>query len=307
MSHRNNSTKATIIGAGNVGATIAYTLALKMIVQEIVIIDANKEKAEGEVMDLMHGQAYFQSLKISAGDYKDCKDSDYIIITAGAKQNPGETRLELTDRNKKILKSILSETKKYAPNAFYILVSNPVDILTYEAIKYLGAPRNHVFGTGTSLDTSRFKYLIGKEMGVSPSNIHAYIIGEHGDSSLPVISHAQIGGIPIQKYKNFKRSKIEELYNKTRDAAYEVISKKGATYYAIALVVSEIVQAIEYDQKKIIPLSTLLQGEYGHKDVCVGVPCVVGKGGIESVLELDLDSEENAMLEYCVNNLKKHL
>lgn len=299
--------KAVIVGAGNVGATIAYTLAVKMLVEEIVLIDANADKAMGEVMDLQHGQAYYETLNVIAGTYEDCKGADYIIITAGAKQNPGETRLDLTERNKGILNSIMTEALKYNKDAYYILVANPVDILTYTALKTSGLPKNQVFGTGTSLDTSRFKYLIGQELNISPSNVHAYIIGEHGDGSLPVISHAHVGGVPIQKFEGFDKKKIEELYNKTRDAAYEVINKKGATFYAIALVTSEIIQAIEYDQKKIIPVTTLLEGEYGKKDVCVGVPCVIGKKGVEKVVELELSKDESMMLDYCVENLKKYL
>lgn len=302
-----NKSKVAIIGAGNVGATIAYTLALEMLVQEIVLIDRDHDKALGEVMDLKHGQTYYDSLKVNAGDYKDCADADYIVITAGAKQNPGETRLDLTTRNKEIIKSIVNSCLEYNDNAYYILVSNPVDILTYETLKVTGLPRNRVFGTGTSLDTSRFKYLIGQELGVSPSNVHAYIIGEHGDGSLPVISHAHIGGVPIQSFSNFDEKKIEELYNKTKNAAYEVISKKGATYYAIALVTAEIIQSIEYDQKKIIPVSTLLDGEYGHKDVCVGVPCVIGENGVEKIIELELSKEEQELLDFSVSNLKKFL
>lgn len=307
MKARCKGSKAVIIGAGNVGATIAYTLAVKMLVEEIVLIDANADKAMGEAMDLQHGQAYYETLKVTSGTYEDCADANYIVITAGAKQNPGETRLDLTERNKGILNAILTETLKYNKEAFYILVSNPVDILTYNAIKMSGLSKNQVFGTGTSLDTSRFKFLIGKELGISPANIHAYIIGEHGDGSLPVISHAHVGGVPIQQFEGFDEKKVGELYNKTRDAAYEVIKKKGATYYAIALVTSEIIQAIEYDQKRIIPVTTLLEGEYGKQNVCVGVPCIIGKNGVEKVIELELSKDESMMLDYCVENLQKFL
>lgn len=302
-----NKSKAVIIGAGSVGATVAYTLAIKMLVSEIVLIDVNKDKAVGEAMDLRHGLSYYEDMNIYAGEYEDCEGADYIIITAGAKQKPGETRIQLTDTNKNILNSIMQECLKYNKEAFYILISNPVDILTYNALKLSGLPKNQIFGTGTALDTSRLKYLLSKELGVSSSNIHAYIIGEHGDSSLPVYSHANIAGIPIKDFEGCTDEVLEACFEKAKNAAYEVIKRKGATFYAIALVVSEFIQIMQYDQKTIMPVSTMLEGEYGLTDICLGVPSIIGAKGVEKVIDLKLNDLEAKQLQDCANNIRQYL
>ncbi len=277
MKNPSHSSKLVIVGAGRVGTSLAYAMMIRNIVAEIVLIDIDKKKVKGECMDLNHGVAFVETVKIYAGDYADCKDADYVVITAGASQQTGETRLDLLNKNVAMLKSILPKILKYNRTAKIILVSNPVDILTYAALKISGLPRSQVFGSGTTLDTSRFRFLLGEEFGVSPDSIDAFIIGEHGDSEVAVFSQAQTAGIPLQKMKGYSEKKMMEIYKHTKNAAYEVIKYKGSTHYAIGLVMTDIIQAMELNQHKVFPLSVMMKGEFGMKDVVLSLPCVVGK------------------------------
>ena len=301
--------KITVIGAGFVGSTTAYTLMISGIVSEIVLIDINKEKAEGEVMDMNHGMPFVRPVKVYNGDYSDCKGSDIVVITAGANQKEGETRIDLVKKNTAIFKGIISEVVKYNNNCILLVVTNPVDILTYVTYKLSGFPKNKVIGSGTVLDSARFRYLLGDHTGVDPRNVHAYILGEHGDTEVPTWSLANIAGIPMDKYCNdchgckegFSR---KEIYENVKNAAYQIIKKKGATYYAVALAVRRIVEAIVRDESSILTVSSLLEGQYGLDDVCLSVPTVVNKNGIERILNVDLSDKENELLNKSGESLK---
>lgn len=289
--------KISIIGAGFVGATTAYAIMTEGLASEIVIVDIDKEKAKGEVMDLVHGVSFVKPVDIIAGDYKDTKDSDIVIITAGAGPKPGETRLDLINKNYKVFKSIVPPVVENSPNSIIVVVSNPVDILTYVTYKLSGFPPERVIGSGTVLDTSRFKYLLSKHFQVDARNIHSYILGEHGDSEIAAWSLTNIAGINVDDYcrticnkcdGNFKNS----IYENVKNAAYEVLERKGNTSFAVALAVRRIVEAIIRDEDSILTVSTLLKGEFGIEDIYMGIPCVVGETGIKRTLEVKLNEEE---------------
>lgn len=304
--------KVSIIGAGFVGATTAYTLMLSGIFSEMVIIDINKEKARGEVMDLNHGLPFAKPVKIYQGTYKDIQDSDIIIISAGANQKEGETRLDLVQKNTEIFKSIVSEIVKYTTpeKSILLVVTNPVDILTYVTAKISGWPPEKVIGSGTVLDTARFRYLIGEHVGVDTRNVHGYILGEHGDTELPAWSLTNIAGMPMDEYCrackscNEGRSRLE-IFENVKNAAYDIIKMKGATYYAVALAVQRIVEAIMRDEHSILTVSSLLYGQYGLSDVCLSVPSVVDRNGINRILEVPLSDEEKQLLHKSGNTLKE--
>ena len=287
--------KVAILGAGNVGASIAFTLALKGLCSEMVLIDINKDKAKGEAMDIMQGTAFCPSIEIKNGDYPDAVDSDLVIITVGIARKPGQTRIDLCKTNAKIMASVMPEITKYAPNANYIVVSNPVDVLTYEAIQVSGLSPKQVMGSGTVLDSARLRTCLADHAGVNVKNIHAFVFGEHGDSSMIPWSLATIGGMSFDAYCKA----VEDLGDKdaiqqeVRAGGAEVIKCKGATYYAIALSVSQIAEAILRDTKMILTVSTLQDGSrYGVKDVCLSLPCVVGANGIEREITPPLLPEE---------------
>ncbi len=305
--------KVSIIGAGNVGSTYAFALTMRGLAREIVIVDLNKKKAEGECMDINHGLSLAYPAEIRAGGYPECADSDLVVITAGAKQKPGQSRVDLVQANTEIFKKIIPEVTKYAQDAVVLVVTNPVDILTYVTLKISGLPKNRVFGSGTVLDTSRFRYLISEHCEVDPRNVHAYIIGEHGDSELPVWSNADIGGMHIEKYcplcRNFdhcrREEKLDEIFQNVKDAAYKIIDAKGATYYAIALALVRITEAILRDENSILPISTLISGYYGIDDVCLGIPSIVNKTGVEHFLKLELSESEQKAFVHSAETLKK--
>ncbi|OPJ62453.1 L-lactate dehydrogenase [Clostridium oryzae] len=309
---RNTSVKISIIGAGFVGSTTAFALMMGGLASDIVIVDINKEKAEGEAMDLAHGEFFVKPVNIVSGDYKDTKDSDIVIITAGVAQKPGETRLEMIDKNLKIFKGIIPEVVKYNPNAILLVVSNPVDILSYITYRLSGFPKERVIGSGTVLDTSRLRYKLSEHFKIDTRNIHTYIMGEHGDSEIATWSTTKIAGMDIEDYCNNSCQKCEESLKKdtldgVKNAAYEVISKKGATYYAVALAIKRIVESILRNENSILTVSTLLQGEYGISDMYLGVPSIVGVDGVEKVIEIPLsDSERNKLFESAAT-LKKTL
>ncbi|NLY18445.1 MAG: L-lactate dehydrogenase [Clostridiaceae bacterium] len=303
--------KVTIIGAGFVGSTAAYTLMMSGLFSEIVIIDINKTKAIGEAMDINHGMPLAVPVKIYQGDYEDSRDSDVIIISAGANQKEGETRLDLVHKNAEIFKSIVSNVIRYnSPDKSIILVvTNPVDILTYVTAKISDWPKEKVIGSGTVLDTARFRFLLGRHVGLDPRNIHGYIIGEHGDSELAVWSLTTIAGMPMDDYCKFCGQCNEghnrmEIFESVKNAAYEIIKAKGATYYAVALAIKRIVEAIMRDEHSILTVSSLLQGQYGIEDVAISVPSIVDRNGINRVLEVPLSDEERKQLLHSAEILR---
>ena len=304
-----NKQKCAIIGCGFVGATIAFALTQKSLFSELVLIDSNHAKAEGEAMDLSHGLPFAHPMKVYAGDYKDIADCYLIIITDGTAQRPNETRLDMVHKNVEIFKSIIPNITKYNNSAILLVVSNPVDILTYCTIKLSGFPAGRVLGSGTVLDTARLKYHLGQQLCVDSRSIHAFIIGEHGDSELAVWSSANVSGIDLEDFHGLCSSCREVSFNQTyenvRDSAYEVIERKGATYYGIAMAVTKIVLAIIRDEHSVLPVSGYVDGHYGLSDLCIGVPSIVGSNGIEKVLDIPLNEEENERLINSVKTLKK--
>lgn len=304
-----NKQKCAIIGCGFVGATIAFALTQKSLFSELVLIDSNHAKAEGEAMDLSHGLPFAHPMKVYAGDYKDIADCYLIIITAGTAQRPNETRLDMVHKNVEIFKSIIPNITKYNNSAILLVVSNPVDIPTYCTIKLSGFPAGRVLGSGTVLDTARLKYHLGQQLCVDSRSIHAFIIGEHGDSELAVWSSANVSGIDLEDFHGLCSSCREVSFNQTyenvRDSAYEVIERKGATYYGIAMAVTKIVLAIIRDEHSVLPVSGYVDGHYGLSDLCIGVPSIVGSNGIEKVLDIPLNEEENERLINSVKTLKK--
>lgn len=302
--------KVTVVGAGNVGSAISYTLMISGLVSEIVMIDINRDKAEGDAMDMNHGVSFVSPVKISAGDYCDIKGSDMVIITAGANQRDGEKRTDLLRRNADIFKSIIDNILRYChDDTILMVVTNPVDILTYVTYRISGFSKHNIIGSGTVLDTSRLKYLISRKINIDPRNVHTYIVGEHGDSEVAAWSATRIAGMEVDKYckaggecgLNLHK---EELYNKTKDAAYEIIKKKGATYYAIALAVKKIAESIIGDENSILTVSSLLEGEYGLNDVCLSLPTVVGADGAEKIISVDFSDEEMKGLKESADKLK---
>ena len=284
-----NVRKAAIIGCGFVGSSIAFSLMQRGLYSELVLIDANQAKAEGEAMDLSHGLPYAASMQIYAGTYDDVADCAMVILTAGANQKPGETRLDLIDKNVAILKSIIPELTKRLFQGILLVVSNPVDVLTYAAWKLSGLPARHVIGSGTVLDTARLKYLLGQYLGVDSRNVHAAIIGEHGDSELAVWSSANISSLDLDHFcqlrgkKNY-RAELDRIYHEVRDSAYEIIERKGATYYGIAMAVARIAECIVKNESAMLPISAVLEGEYGLENLCLSIPAIVGQDGVETVL-----------------------
>ena len=298
---RTKGNKISIIGAGFVGSTTAFALMTSGLASEIVIVDINKEKAEGEAMDLSHGASFVKPIDITSGEYSDTKDSDIVIITAGISIKPGETRLSCIAKNLKVFKSIIPEVVKFSPNSILLVVSNPVDILTYIAYKLSGFPSNRVIGSGTVLDTSRLKYILSQRFEVDARNIHTYIMGEHGDSEIATWSLTSIAGMNVDEYCDTCSEKCDEdmkfnIQNDVKRAGYNVLEKKGATYYAVALAIKRIVEAILSNENSILTVSSLLKGEYGIKDVYMGVPTILCREGVKKILQVRLSDEENSKL-----------
>lgn len=289
--------KIVVVGAGAVGSTTAYTLLLGGLFQDIVLIDINREKAEGDALDMAHGVSLVKPVTVMAGDYSDCKDADIVVITAGAPQQQGQTRLDLLKDNVEIYKKIIKSIMKYAPSDVIIMpVSNPVDILTYAAYKLSGLPKNQVIGSGTVLDTSRLKYMISRKTGVDARNCHTYIIGEHGDSEVAAWSVTNIGGMTMNEFCKYTGkcdlNDLDKMYNEVKNSAYEIIRKKGATYYAIAVAVARICECIAGDENSILTVSGIFEGEYDIRDVALSVPTMVGGNGVERIFEVPFSKEE---------------
>ena len=296
-------TRIAVVGTGMVGSSFAYAAMIKGLSAELILVDASEEREMGEVMDLSHGLIGAKTGSVRGGDFKDCQDVDVVVITAGAAQKPGETRLDLVGKNIKILKSILKKMGELRSDTVVILVSNPVDILTYIAKQEIKLPQNQIFGSGTSLDTSRLRYNVSQKLGVNLHNVHGYVMGEHGDSEFVAWSTANVSSMPASKI--FTKKQMAEIEKSTRQAAYEIIQRKRATYYGIGVVITELVEAVLHDTKKIVPVSTIPGAAYGIKDMSVGVPCVIGREGVEKVWKVPLSKSELAKLKKSATLLKK--
>lgn len=304
-----NVRKAAMIGCGFVGSASAFALMQSGLFSELVLIDADKNRAEGEALDISHGVPFARPMKIYAGDYDDIVDASVIIITAGANQKPEETRLDLVHKNVDIFKQIIPEIAKRKCKGILLIVSNPVDILTYVAIKLSGFEENRVIGSGTVLDTARLKYELGEHLGVDSRTVHAFIIGEHGDSEIAAWSSANVSGIPINTFCEMRghyhhQKAMQEIADTVKNSAYEIIAKKRATYYGIGMSVKRICEAIVRDEKSILPVSGIMHGEYGIEDVSLSMPAIVGKHGIEAKVPIVLNELERARLEQSADTLK---
>ncbi|WP_297032114.1 L-lactate dehydrogenase [uncultured Eubacterium sp.] len=305
-----NSRKIAIIGCGFVGSACAFALMQSGLFSEMVLIDSNEERAEGEALDISHGLPFSKPMQIYSGTYDDITDAGIIAITAGAGQKPGESRLELVHKNVEIFKSIIPEISKRNYKGILLIVSNPVDIMTYTALKLSGLPSNQVFGSGTVLDTARLKYLLGEHLGVDARSVHAFILGEHGDSEIAAFSSANVSGIELKEFCDFacKTDKHEEAMKEIAEdvklSAYEIIKKKGATYYGIAMSVRRICEAIILDQKSILPISCLQNGKNGIENVVLSMPMIVGKHGAERSVEISLSEEERRAIKNSADMLK---
>lgn len=294
--------RAVIVGAGHVGATCAYSLQLSGLVSEIILINHNLERARGEAMDLNHGMLFSRPVQVWAGEFSDCAGADIIILAAGVPQQPGESRLDLLRRNVEVFEEMVPQIVQYAGNAILIVVTNPVDVLTYITWKISNLPTSQVIGSGTILDTARFRYLISQQFCVEPRSVHAYIIGEHGDSQVPVWSLANIAGVKLDDYGHLNGGLLDErtkadISAQTRGAAYEIIKRKGATYYAIATGLVRIIEAIVRNENSVLTVSNIVQGTYGLTNVSLSLPSIVNRKGIAHTLELPLATEERTALE----------
>ena len=307
-----NIRKVAMIGCGFVGAACAFSIMQSGLFSEMVLIDADKSKAEGEALDISHGVPFAKPINIYAGDYDDIKDASMIIITAGANQKPGETRLDLVKKNISIFKSIIPQIKERNYNGILLIVANPVDILTTAAIKLSGLPENRVLGSGTVLDTARLKHELGKHLNVDSRSVHAFIIGEHGDSEIAAWSSANVSGIPLNKFCEMRGhfnhdESMDKISEDVKNSAYEIISKKHATYFGIAMAVKRICEAIVRDEKSILPVSSIMHGEYGIEGLSLSMPAIVGKNGIETHVPIQLNSEEVKKLQDSAKTLQNIL
>ena len=304
-----NSRKVAVIGCGFVGSSSAFALMQSGLFSEMVLIDADTKRAEGEAMDISHGISFARPMQIYAGNYDDITDAAIIVITAGANQKPDETRLDLIKKNAAIMKSIVGEIKKRDFGGILLIVSNPVDILTLIALKESGYQSNRVIGSGTVLDTGRFKYLLGEHLDVDSRSVHAFIIGEHGDSELAAWSNARIGGLKVNDFCELRghfnhEQSMKKIFENVRNSAYEIIERKHATYYGIAMAVKRICEAIVRNEKSILPVSSLMTGEYGLNDVVLSIPAVVDETGVQKVIPIELNDEELTKLKDSANILK---
>lgn len=305
-----NDRKAAIIGCGFVGSSSAFALMQSGLFSEMVLIDADINRAEGEALDISHGLPFAKPMKIYAGSYDDIADAAIIIVTAGAGQKPGETRLDLVKKNVAIFKSIIPEIAKREFNGILLIVANPVDILTFVAAKLSKLPENRVFGSGTVLDSARLKYLLGEHLNIDNRSVHAFIIGEHGDSEIVAWSSANVSGIPINDFCEMRgyfahKESMEKIAEEVKNSAYEIIEKKHATYYGIAMSVRRICEAIIRDEKSILPVSSIQSGEYGIEKVALSLPAIVGRRGVEKVVPIELSESEKEQLVKSANTLKE--
>ena len=309
MSREVNPRKAAVIGCGFVGSATAFTLMQSRLFSELVLLDVNMEKADGEAKDIAHGIPFAGQMKIYAGTYDDAADAAIIIITAGANQKPGETRLDLVQKNTAIYQSIIPEIVKRDFGGILLIVSNPVDILTYVALKLSGLPENRVLGSGTVLDTARLKYALGEHLGVDSRSVHSFIIGEHGDSEIAAWSSTNVSGIPLNDFCEMRGhfnhdAAMDAIAEKVKNSAYEIISKKQATYYGIAMSVKRICECIVRNERSILPVSAMMHGEYGIEDITLSMPAIVGIGGVETHVPIAVSEEEAEKLVESAKKLK---
>lgn len=301
--------KVVVVGAGSVGTSYIYALLQTGLASEIALVDLDAHRVEGEVMDLSHGLPFVPPVSVKAGHYADCADARLIVVTAGAKQTPGQSRIELIQKNADIIKSICGQIESQNPTAVVLMVSNPVDTLTQVALRCLSLPRTKVIGSGTVLDSARFKYLLSRYCEIDARNVHAYILGEHGDSEVPAWSMTHVAGIPIERYcetchvcdypKHHK-----EIAEQVRNSAYHIIDYKGSTYYGIGLSLLRITAAILRNERSVLTVSTYLEGEYGLNDICLSVPCIVGEEGVERIIDARLEPQEQEQLERSAHILR---
>ena len=305
-----NYRKVAVIGCGFVGSASAFALMQSGLFSEMVLIDADQKKAEGEAMDISHGEAYARPMHIYAGNYDDIADAAIIVITAGANQKEGETRLDLVQKNVGIFKSIIPQIAARNYQGILLVVANPVDILTYTALKLSGLPESRVIGSGTVLDTARLREILGNHLGVDSRSVHAFIIGEHGDSEIPVWSTANVAGVPINKFCEMRghfehAAAMKKIADEVKNSAYEIISRKKATYYGVAMAVKRICEAIIRDEKSVLPVSNMMHGAYGIKGITLSIPAIVGKNGVELQMPISLDGNEALALKASADLLKK--
>ncbi|MCL2280387.1 L-lactate dehydrogenase [Candidatus Saccharibacteria bacterium] len=302
--------KVSVIGSGFVGSTVAYTLMMKGVASEIVLVDATPEKAAGEAMDIEHGSPFAAESVVRAGGYEETKNSDIVIITAGTNQKPGETRIDLIVRNAAIMRDVAGQVAEQSPNAVVMIISNPVDVMTYIFREITGFPKNRVIGSGTNLDSARLRYLLSQKFGVDSHNIHAQIWGEHGDSEFPVWSLVRIAGMSINEASDqfggvMADSDYDAIADAVRGAAYEIINRKGATYYGIGMSAARICEAILRDEKSVMPVSVLLNGQYGIDDVYLSLPAMLGEHGVEKILTPGISDDELGKLHNSAAVLKE--
>ncbi|GAA4795069.1 L-lactate dehydrogenase [Corynebacterium canis] len=300
--------KVVLIGAGDVGVAYAYALVNQGTCDHLAIIDIDEKKLEGNVMDLNHGVVWASSrTKVTKGSYEDCADAAMVVICAGAAQKPGETRLQLVDKNMKIMKSIVDSVMANGFDGIFLVASNPVDILSYAVWKYSGLPAHRVLGSGTVLDSARFRYMLGEMYEVAPTSVHAYIIGEHGDTELPVLSSATIAGVSMRKQLEKDpglESRLEKVFEETRDAAYTIIDAKGSTSYGIGMGLARITRAILQNQDVALPVCCLLRGEYGEENIYIGTPAIIHRKGVRRAVELELTEHEMERFKHSVATLR---
>lgn len=312
MSTTVNSRKVAVIGTGFVGSSSAFALMESGLFSEMVLLDADQNRAEGEALDISHGLPFARPMKITAGTYDDLVDAAIIVITAGAGQKPGETRLDLVKKNVAIFRTIIGEIAKRNCQGILLIVANPVDILTYVALKLSGFPENRVFGSGTTLDTARLKYLLGERLSVDARSVHAWIIGEHGDSQIAAWSSANVSGVPLSDFCSMRGftehgQNMEDIAEDVKNSAYKIIEKKKATYYGVAVAVRRICEAIIRDEKSVLPVSSIQHGAFGIDGVALSMPAIVGKNGVEKQIPIKLNEKEQGELKKSADALKEVL
>ncbi|MCI3028725.1 L-lactate dehydrogenase [Desemzia incerta] len=305
----NDNQKIILVGDGAVGSSYAFSLVTQNIAQELGIIDIDKARTEGDALDLSHALAFTSPKKIYSASYSDCHDADIVVITAGAAQKPGETRLDLVKKNMRIFKDIIGQIMDSGFDGIFLVATNPVDILTYATWKFSGLPKHRVIGSGTSLDSARFRQEIATLLDVDARNVHGYILGEHGDTEFPVWSHANVAGLQIYEWikenPGVDEEALVDVFFKVRDAAYDIIEKKGATFYGIAVALTRITKAILDNENAVLPISAYLDGEYGQSDVYIGVPAIINRQGIRKVVEIPLNDSERSKMTHSAETLRK--
>lgn len=297
--------KVSVVGCGNVGATAAYALLLSGLTTDLALMDVNPEKAEGLRLDFEHALSLVPSTRITASsDYEVCRDSDVIVVTAGARQKEGETRLQLIEKNRALFETLIPALNAVAPQSLFLIVSNPVDVLTHEAIRLAGGPRGRVFGSGTMLDTARLRFHLAQKLQVNPKSVEAFVLGEHGDSSFPVWSSANVAGKSIFEFEGFTSALADGCFQDTKNAAYRIIHDLGYTCYSIGVVIREIVQAIAEDARLVVPLSIDLEADEGPAGVALSLPCILGRAGVVDVLSIPMNTQEQTALNHSAEVLK---